>query len=431
MEKLVKVQAVLPRKNIAIAGAAALVVCVAAFAVFWLTSGGELEARIMEIFSVDGPEVSLTRGVEATVAASVGARLHDGYGVFTGEDSICHIRLDAYSLVRMDSLSKISVNQATATSLSILVEDGQVLIDVQNQYPGHELEVIVGNAALGVRGTLFIAGYASEDTAHVIMLEGSIYVDGEEPVSAGYVMMLLDDEPQEVSPLRVEDLDVFAMQAILDYQERVLEAGAITEEELEWIIRRMSVPDYIWIQGVQISTGLTEMRIVSDINDPTMEHIEPTFEMSLTNADIESLAYMRNLSTLRLMSPLITDISPLAELTDLTIVNLSGNQISDISPLVGLSNLTNLVLHGNQISDISPLAGLISLTNLGLASNQISDISILEGLSNLVVLNLHNNQIGDISPLAGLTNLYHVLLQNNLITDWSPVTHVETVHGRP
>ena len=78
------------------------------------------------------------------MAASAGARLHDGYGVFTGEDSICHIRLDTDSLVRMDSLSRVSVNRVSATTLSILVEEGQIMIDVQNQYPGHELEVFVG-----------------------------------------------------------------------------------------------------------------------------------------------------------------------------------------------------------------------------------------------------------------------------------------------
>ena len=148
-------------KKVIIATAAVLVLCVAGFVAFWLVNRDAiLEARIMEIFSVDGPDVSLTRGMEATVTASAGARLHDGYGVSTGEDSICHIRLDADSLVRMDSRSHISVNRVTATTLSILVEDGQVLIDVQNQYPGHEVEVIVGNFAIGVRGTLFLRGKA-------------------------------------------------------------------------------------------------------------------------------------------------------------------------------------------------------------------------------------------------------------------------------
>ena len=171
------VQAVPQRKKIIIIGAAVLALCVVGIIIFWLTNRG-LEARIMEIFSVEGPVVSLTRGAEATVAASAGARLHDGYGVFTGEDSICHIRLDTDSLMRMDSHSRISVNMATATTLSISVEDGQVLIDVQNQYPGHELEVLIGNTAIGVRGTLFIAGQGGvADLAQILMFEGNPVTD--------------------------------------------------------------------------------------------------------------------------------------------------------------------------------------------------------------------------------------------------------------
>ena len=64
-------QAATKRKKIIIAVAAVLVLSVAAFVIFSLTNRG-MEARIMEIFSVDGPQVSLTRGAEATVAASAG-----------------------------------------------------------------------------------------------------------------------------------------------------------------------------------------------------------------------------------------------------------------------------------------------------------------------------------------------------------------------
>ena len=39
-----------------------------------------------------------------------------------------------------------------------------------------------------------------------------------------------DEVPFEARPLRVEDLDMFALQAVLDYGERVLEAGVLTEE---------------------------------------------------------------------------------------------------------------------------------------------------------------------------------------------------------
>ena len=438
------------RKKVIIAAATVLVLCVAGFVAFWLTNGDAIiEARIMEIFRVDGPNVSLTRGMEATLTASAGARLHDGYGVFTGEDSICHIRLDTDSLVRMDSRSRIYVNRVTATTLSILVEDGQVLIDVQNQYPGHEVEIVVGNFAIGVRGTLFIAGQGgAADETQILMLEGSVYVDDDVPLSAGYVMFLQDDEPFEVSRLTVEDLDMFAMLAVLDYRERVLEAGALTEEELAWIERMMNVPDYIWIQGVQISTGLTELHIISDTNRnfPRWRYSENLIEMNLTNVDIEQLIYMVNLTTLTLDHQQISDLSPLTELvnlkdlwlesnqisnisslaglTALTVLNLNFNLIYDISPLAGLMDLTSLELQGNQISDIAPIAGLMDLTALHMSENNVSDFSPLAELMNLTHLSATLNPINDITPLAGLTNLTHLGLSNNQINDISPLVEL-------
>ena len=442
------------QKKIFAVGAAVLAFCVAALVIILLTNRG-LEARIMEIFSVDGPDVSMTRGVEGITAASAGARLHDGYVVFTGEDSICHIRLDTDSLVRMDSHSRISVNRATSTTLSILVEDGQVLIDVQNQHPGHDMEIIIGNFAIGVRGTLFIAGSGGAvDETQILMLEGSVYVDDELPVSAGYVMTLQDDEPFEARQFGVYDLDMFAMQAVLDYRERVLEAGVLTEEDIAWIESMMNIPDYIWIQGVQISTAITSLVIVSDLDYyHWMRDNENVFELSLTNSDVEQLAYMVNLTSLSLFDQQISDIKPLARLINLTGLSLHGNQISDITPLARLMNLTSLGLGETQISDISPLAGLVNLTNLHLWRTQISDISPLEGLTNLLHLSIMDSQIGDISPLAGLTNLLslaldrnhisdvsplagltsltHLSMFGNQITDWTPVAHVASVSGRP
>jgi hypothetical protein len=174
--------------------------------------------------------------------------------------------------------------------------------------------------------------------------------------------------------------------------------------------------DYITIKGEQYSTTLTELVL---------------FGKGLTNADIEPLRYMTNLTYLDLGTNQISDISPLKGLTNLMELSLMQNQISDISPLRGLTNLTNLSLPLNQISDISPLKGLTNLTALGLFDNQISDVSPLAGLTNLTGLDLDNNQISDVSPLKGLTNLTSLFLSDNPITDWSPVAHIRNVYGRP
>ena len=410
------------------------------------------EARLMSIFRVDGENVEVSRE-EATTIALAGTRLHQGYGVATGNDSFCYIQLDAYSLVKMDLMSRISIDRATDRLLSITLESGQILVDVQNQDHEHELYVLRGNLAIGVRGTLFIVGEYSDGDAIVIMLEGVVYANGT-VLRAGYVMRVLDGIELEfvIEPINIEELDGFALSAILDNWERVLEAGVVTVEDLdrfsfmiegEQIIEDVTdyideedqdfedIPAYITIRGEQFSTDLT----ILDLRG-----------RGLTNEDILPLRYMVNLTHLFLNENQISDLSPLGELINLqrlvlsqnqignigaieSLTNLEGlflfqNQVSNLSALAGLTSLTELNLINNQISEISHLSGLTSLTQLSLSVNQINDISPLQGLTNLNELMISNNQISDISPLAGLANLRSLHASVNYISDWSPVAHV-------
>jgi Leucine-rich repeat (LRR) protein len=93
--------------------------------------------------------------------------------------------------------------------------------------------------------------------------------------------------------------------------------------------------------------------------------------------------------------------------TDLERLDLRSRDLTDadIEPLKYMTNLTELVLFENQFSDISVLSGLVKLTRLDLWGNRISDISALGGLVNLAELDLLGNRISDISALNGLVNL--------------------------
>jgi len=87
-------------------------------------------------------------------------------------------------------------------------------------------------------------------------------------------------------------------------------------------------PATITIKGVEYSTDLTELALDS---------------AELTDADIEPLKYMVNLTELSLWSNQISDISALAGLKNLTVLSLGDNRISDINPLAGLTNLTHYI----------------------------------------------------------------------------------------
>ena len=168
------------------------------------------------------------------------------------------------------------------------------------------------------------------------------------------------------------------------------------------------IPEYIVINGERYSTELTELEFD---------------DVSLTNADIEQLKYMVNLQSLTIQNWVnpgnISDINPLAELKNLTSLKLWSNQINDISALAGLTNLTVLDLGYNQINDISVLANLTNLTELILSSTQINDLSALAGLTNLTELILYSTHINDISVLAKLTNLTRLNLIETPVSDLS------------
>lgn len=207
----------------------------AAFAWHFLLGPGAVTARIVEIHSVDGPDITLTRAEAGRDSAVAGARLNSGDRLATGAGTIGHLRLDTDSLMRMDQSTRISVSQATDTLLAISVDEGQALFDVYRQQVGHDFEVRLGNHVIGVRGTLFVAGYEQ-----VLMLEGRVRAAGEY-VGAGHVMEFRGGRPI-IGPIDINRLDTFAMQAVIDHSRRVLDAGALTEEEIELIRMRLEDP---------------------------------------------------------------------------------------------------------------------------------------------------------------------------------------------
>ena len=218
-------ESVVKRRNFAHKAVTAMLLLV--FVALTACGNDDIAARTMSVFRVDGNSVVMTRGTRQETAAHAGARLSEGYAILTGGNSFCYIQLDTTSLVKMDEHSQISVNRLSDRLLILAVDNGQVLIDVQNQDPEHTLETRIGNVAIGVRGTLFIAGHDNSGGAYVIMFEGVVDVNGTS-LTAGNIMHIYDVTAPEseikyyMRALELADLDDFALQATINYQERVI-----------------------------------------------------------------------------------------------------------------------------------------------------------------------------------------------------------------
>ena len=218
------------------------VLCIT-FLVFFSSCGGtdgagDLDARIMSVFRLDGDSVRVSNLAGTQTDARMNMGLHTGYAVSTGLRSFCYIRLDTDSIVKMDVSTDISVGQLTDSLLRINIDSGQVLVNVQNQAPGHELEAIIGNTVISVRGTLFVAGVYAGGEAIIIVLDGSVYVNGV-LLEAGNTMRVFDGARMNysITPTEIGELDGFQLDAIIDNQARLIAAGVISRSDLDEVAR--------------------------------------------------------------------------------------------------------------------------------------------------------------------------------------------------
>ena len=201
-------------------------------------------ARTLSVFRVDGDNARLARTLGGTsVNPRDGQRLSVGNVMITGDDTQMYMQLDTDSIVKMDELSYVAV-AAAGSLVSLSVLKGSALVEVTQQAPGHSLETRIGSAAIGVRGTLFIAGIRDTGATVITMLSGygEVYVqDGAGQVQeimlmAGQVFWADDGMAADafaIRPIDLHAMSLFELQETWNYREYLLEIGTITPEMLE------------------------------------------------------------------------------------------------------------------------------------------------------------------------------------------------------
>ena len=113
-------------------------------------------------------------------------------------------------------------------------------------------------------------------------------------------------------------------------------------------------------------------------------------ELSLVNMNITDISFLNNpnfensLQRLDLRNNQISDMSILKDfnLNEMEVMTLSSNQIADITSIPYLKNISSISLNDNNISDISALLDLPKLDTAFLGNNNITDFRIGEQLKN-------------------------------------------------
>jgi len=191
----------------------------------------DLTARTASVFRVVGSEVNINRGDNQT-SAQPGVALNPGNNVSTGADSNCYVNLDSSSLVKLDQLSLMSIDRMSDNLISLVVHEGQILVNVHDQDPEHSLETQVGNVVFGVRGTVFIAGFTDDDFIQLIVIEGS--VDYENRLITAGRKLVLDDLSGEIifdDYFNIDELDDFALDALMTHQSPLLPTDPTNDPE--------------------------------------------------------------------------------------------------------------------------------------------------------------------------------------------------------
>lgn len=151
---------------------------------------------------------------------------------------------------------------------------------------------------------------------------------------------------------------------------------------------------------------------------PFIKTLSVNYQNSLDLSSLASLKYIENLS---LLSDGISDISPLSGLTSLKKLALGWNNITDAAALSNLTELESLGLWNNQIGNVDALDGLTKLKYFDIAYNNVSRITCVSHMPELNEVWINHNHIQDISPLDGCEKLLVLMQADNPITNYGAV----------
>ena len=224
-----------------------LAVLAAIVSITVVTVATTVSARTMVVHETGGT-VTYTKGAAKEYTAKKGTKLSGGYTLSTSTGSYAYISLDDESLVKLDQKTKISVSKQSSTKLSLSVLSGSLSVSAGKQKDGEVLAISGGNAALTVRGTLFVVEYKDDGNFVVYMLSGSGEVFGH-VVDAGFKMTVSDlgslaagstdpsdDKEYELTPLVIDEgLSIFMLEAIVEYKDELIERGELDEGDLPLI----------------------------------------------------------------------------------------------------------------------------------------------------------------------------------------------------
>ena len=259
-------------KLIVVGAFSLVIVIVAAVTAGVLLSGSlPVTARLVNIHSIEGDDVTLARELGGrSVTPRRGQSVHSGNVLNTGRNSFVYIQLDGTSLAKMDKVSRVAVS-TIGNALALNVQQGELFVEIEQVRPLHTLQVLIGHTTFSVRGTSFIIGYRA-NAVFVTMLsgEGAMSIQGVEhevTVLAGQ-MLVVPFEREDVEQayfihgFDINEMSLFELREIYRRRDMLLGTGVLTLQHVQQLPERM-----IYREAVRVEVWAREN---------AMAGIEPT-----------------------------------------------------------------------------------------------------------------------------------------------------------
>jgi hypothetical protein len=196
-----------------------------------------------------------------------------------------------------------------------------------------------------------------------------------------------------------------------------------------------------------------KLNLLDSVTPGDLQKITSIEELDLTGnqyiQNIEPLAQLVNLRTLKLSATAINDITPIRNLTELEELNLFHTKVQDLTPLkysnkikklnigqTGVSDITvvekmaalqSLEMSGTPVVDFNPVSNLTSLQKIDLKATRIPSVTPLEKLVNVQELNISQTPVTDLGPLKGFKNLSTLTIDSTRIVNIAVLSSLENL----
>ncbi len=141
------------------------------FSMFNTVFAEEITSAVMRIVSIEGT-VTVTNQSGKNITARENMKLQNGYTIETAASSYVHISLDDNKAIKLDGLTKCTVNKK-GNNLELLLDTGKILYDVSAPLDSSEtMNIRTSTMVTGIRGTIGLVTSNSNNESSNEVYEG-------------------------------------------------------------------------------------------------------------------------------------------------------------------------------------------------------------------------------------------------------------------